>query len=110
MHDLDAVIAAPKQHRVVLENDLVRVLDTRIEPGETTPMHTHDWPAACYVLSWDHVVRRDATGETTFDSRAMGLKLEPGQSTWLGVLEPHTLENVGTNPVHLICVEIKSGT
>ena len=108
MDNLDAVIAAPKQHRIALENDQVRVLDTRIEPGETTPLHTHGWPSACYVLSWDHVVRRDANGEVTFDSRSAGVNLEPGQTTWLGALDAHTLENVGKRPVHLICVEVKS--
>jgi quercetin dioxygenase-like cupin family protein len=43
---LDAVLAAPRHHRVVFENDRVRVLDTRIAPGDTVPIHTHRWPAA----------------------------------------------------------------
>jgi hypothetical protein len=34
---LDALIAAPGQHRLVFENAHVRVLDTRIGPGERTP-------------------------------------------------------------------------
>jgi hypothetical protein len=33
---LDAVEAAPASHRILFENDAVRVLETRIAPGETT--------------------------------------------------------------------------
>ena len=41
---LDAMVAAPESHRVLLENDDVRVLETTIHPGETIPLHTHRWP------------------------------------------------------------------
>jgi quercetin dioxygenase-like cupin family protein len=42
---LDAMTAAPHHHEVLLENDHVRVLDTRLPPGKRTPVHTHCWPA-----------------------------------------------------------------
>ena len=29
----------------MFENDRVRVLEVRIAPGETVPVHTHRWPA-----------------------------------------------------------------
>ena len=32
MHPLDAMAAAPDHHKVLLENDKVRVLDTRLGP------------------------------------------------------------------------------
>ena len=38
---LDAMVAAPEHHQVLLENEHVRVLDTRLGPGEATPIHTH---------------------------------------------------------------------
>ena len=59
---LDALVAAPAQHRVIFENAHVRVLDTRIRPGERTPIHTHRWPAVHYVVTWSDFVRRDAAG------------------------------------------------
>jgi hypothetical protein len=59
---LDALVAAPSQHRLVFENGYVRVLDTRIAPGERTPVHTHRWLASHYVVSWSDFVRRDAEG------------------------------------------------
>jgi len=39
--DLDGPIAAPDHHRVVFENDRVRVLETVVRPGDTTPLHTY---------------------------------------------------------------------
>lgn len=106
--ELDALVAAPAQHRLVLENERVRVLDTRIEPGETTPIHTHRWPAVHHVRSWSPFVRRDAAGHVMLDSRAAGLAMAPGTSFWGDALGPHSLENVGDTVIHVLSAEIKS--
>lgn len=103
--ELDAVVAAPKHHRVLLENDRVRVLDTRIEPGEIVPVHTHRWPAAYHVLSWSDFVRRDAEGNVLVDSRMS--KAAPPEAIWSEPLAPHSLENVGSTPLHVVSVELK---
>lgn len=108
--ELDAVVAAPKQHSILLENDHVRVLNTRIEPGETAPLHTHRWPAALYILSSSHFVRRDADGNVLVDSRRTGSVAVPGTSNWLPPLPAHTLENVGDSPIHNIQIELKKAT
>ena len=71
---VDALVAAPDQHRLVFENAHVRVLDTRIAPGERTPVHTHRWPASHYVVSWSDFVRRDAAGTVLVDTRASGIR------------------------------------
>lgn len=67
---LDALVVAPGQHRLVFENAHVRVLDTRIAPGEWTPVHTHRWPVSHYVVSWSDFVRRDAEGAVLVDRQA----------------------------------------
>jgi hypothetical protein len=66
--DLDALRAAPAQHRLLLENGQVRVLDTEVVPGERTPVHTHRWPTVHYVVSWSDFVRRDAAGTVLVDT------------------------------------------
>ena len=48
---LDALVAAADFHRLVLETDDVRVLETTIGPGQTVPLHTHRWPSVLYVLA-----------------------------------------------------------
>ena len=104
---LDAVIAAGDHHRIVMENDSVRVLETRIEAGEIVPLHTHQWPAVNTLLSWSDFVRRDGDGNVMLDSREVGLRLEVGSASWQPALGPHTLENVGNQALHVITVELK---
>jgi hypothetical protein len=42
---LDAVIAAPKHHKVLFENERLRVLDVTLEPDDEEPVHHHRWPS-----------------------------------------------------------------
>ena len=107
MHPLDALTAAPEHHKVLLENDRVRVLDTSIEPGEQTPIHTHQWPSVLYVLSWSDFVRFDADGNVLMDSRTMATKPEPGTTIWSPPLPPHFARNVGTGVLRVIATELR---
>lgn len=108
--ELDALVAAPEHHSLVFENDRVRVIDTRIPPGERTNVHTHCWPATQYVKNASHVVRYDDKGEVLFDSRKAGAALENDIVRWGEPLPPHSLENVGTNELRVLSVEIKTGS
>lgn len=103
---LDALVAAPQHHKLLFENDSVRVLDTCIGPGETTALHTHRWAATLYILTWSDFVRRDAHGEVLLDSRTISA-LAPGTALWSPPLAPHTLENVGDAELRVIAVELK---
>jgi mannose-6-phosphate isomerase-like protein (cupin superfamily) len=106
-HPLDAMIEAPDHHEVLIENDRVRVLDTCVKPGERTPVHAHEWPAALYVLSWSDFIRRDANGEVMVDSRQRPMG-GSGAGLWLDPLPPHSIENVGGCDLRIIAVEVKS--
>jgi hypothetical protein len=103
---LDAVTAAPGFHRVLCENQTVRVLDTLVRPGETVPLHTHRWPSVLYILGWSDCVRRDPDGRITMDSRT-GPAPEPGTAIWSGPLPPHTLQNVGYADLRVLAIEQK---
>ena len=105
---LDALTAAPEYHRVLLENDQVRVLDTRIGPGQRTPVHTHSWPGIYYVLGWSDFVRCDADGNVVLDSRTFASQPEIGTALWAPPLGPHSARNVGSGELHIIAVELKS--
>ena len=104
---LDAVAAAPEHHRVLFENEHVRVLDARVSPGEHVPLHTHRWPSVAYTISSGDFVRFDGEGKTTLDSRSSGVMVDPGSAMWLPPLEPHAVQNVGATEVRAIVVEIK---
>jgi hypothetical protein len=105
---LDAMTAAPDHHEILLENERVRVLDTRLGPGESTPVHAHRWPATLYVLGWSDFVRHDPDGKVILDSRSSGMKPAIGTALWSGPLQPHFVENVGDRELHIIAVELKS--
>lgn len=106
--ELDALKAAPKYHSLLFENEFVRVLDARIPPGDTVPLHTHRWPSALYIVGWSDFVRRDGEGSTVVDSRITG-RVPDGTALWSGPLPPHTLENVGESELRTISVELKGG-
>lgn len=107
---LDAMTAAPDHHRVLLENERVRVLDTHLAPGDTTPVHEHAWPAVLHVLSWSDFVRIDRDGKVLLDSRASGMHPETGAILWGPPLPPHAVRNVGTRELRIIAVEVKGST
>lgn len=88
------MIEAPGHHFVLLENGRVRVLDTRVEPGERTPVHAHEWPAALYVLSWSDFVRYDPDGNVLLDSRSLATKPAVGSALW-GGLDGDPLRDIG---------------
>jgi hypothetical protein len=72
------------------------VLETRIPPGETTPVHTHRWPNVQHILSTSDFVRRDEAGEVVIDTRTTG-ELPARSATRLerclvAVLEEHGLK------------------
>ena len=108
--ELDAVVAAPAHHTVVLENDRVGVLVARVEPGDTVPLHTHRWPGVQYLVSVADFVRRDGDGNVLVDSRATGLPKEGPLALWSEPLPPHELENIGGRPIEAIVVELKERT
>jgi hypothetical protein len=105
---LDAVIAAPKHHTLIFENDRVRVLDTRIPVGDTVPVHTHKWPAVYYTISFSDFLRRDDKGDVLFDSRTAPTPL--ASANWVECLPPHSVENVGDTEIRLISWELKDSS
>jgi mannose-6-phosphate isomerase-like protein (cupin superfamily) len=105
-HPLDALIAAPDHHSVLFENEWVRILDTRVRPGDQTPVHAHEWPAALYVLGTSDFLRRDSVGTILADSRERP-PLADGQAIWIEPLPPHSVENIGSAELHIIAIEVK---
>jgi hypothetical protein len=104
--ELDALVAAPEHHALLLENEFVRVLETKVRPGHTVPLHTHQWQSTLHILTWNDFLRRDADGGVVADSRTVAT-VHPGSALWSGPLPPHTLENVGGSELQAISVELK---
>ncbi|MFZ1139547.1 MAG: hypothetical protein WAN76_10235 [Candidatus Sulfotelmatobacter sp.] len=105
---LDALLAAPNHHTVLLENEKMRVVQTRIAPGQTVPLHTHRWPGVLSILAWSDLVRHDQDGHVLLDTRQLADKPSLNTPLWQEPLPPHTVENVGDAEFNAIQVEIKS--
>jgi hypothetical protein len=104
--ELDGVIAAPDHHKVIFENDAVRVLEVTIRAGDTTPLHSHLVPTVTYVVSGSHLVRRDEHGTVTTDTRTDPEYAMP-RVMYAESSPLHTLENPGPADLVLIGVELK---
>jgi hypothetical protein len=106
MDELDGVIAAPDHHKVIFENDAVRVLEVTIKAGDVTPLHTHLTPTLLYVKSGNHFIRRGEDGEVLVDTRADPAFTMPSVM-YVPTSPRHTLENPGPDDVVMIGVELK---
>ena len=104
--ELDALKASPEHHRLLFENEFVRVLDVLIRPGETTNIHTHKWPATVYSLSWSDFIRYDTEGNILLSSK--NLSNPSSIAWWTEPIPPHSLKNTGNKEIHNICVEVKT--
>jgi len=104
---LDAMVAAPQYHSVLLENEEVRVLRTRIPPGQTVPVHTHRWPSVQLIVSWSDFVRRDQADNLMLDTRTVSESPKLNTPLWHPALPPHSVENVGGTEIHALQIGIK---
>ena len=108
LDELDAVAAAPEYHKVLLETDAVRVLETLIRPGEETAMHTHVWGGHLYILRWSDAIRYDGERNVIMDSKAQGINPAPGAAVHAAPFPLHSLKNVGDRDIHVILTELKT--
>ena len=97
----DPTEVSPENYKVLLENEHVRIVEYVINPGEKDAWHTHP-PKASYIVSGGKL-RITPEGADSFV-----VQEDPGNATWMGALGRHFGENVGTTPVHIVLVEIKS--
>lgn len=104
---LDGPDAAPDHHRVAFENDRVRIVETVIRAGDTTPLHTHLAPHLLIFRGGSHFVRRDETGAVMFDTRTGVPAFAIPPYSWSDGVSAHTLENVGADDIVATAVELK---
>lgn len=108
--NLDAVKAAPENHKVIFENEHVRVLEVTIPPHSKEPIHAHCWPSTLYIQQAGDAIDRDANGKILFDSRQLKVKPKAPFVDWTPHDPPHSIENLDDLPLKLIRVENKPAT
>ena len=105
--ELDAVAAAPESHRVLLENEHVRVLEVVIRPGEKEPAHTHPWPSVMVADSPARIRYYNSEDRPVFEhpeDRKMPTDLG---ADWTEPEGLHAVECIDEVPFHAIRVELK---
>ncbi len=95
----DSTEIDPVGHKTVFENEHVRILEVRSQPGERIPMHSHP-PRVVVAVGPYRLTSLDGNGmSSTIDRR-------PGEAIWVDH-EEHAAEIV-IGPSHVIEVEVKS--
>ena len=105
---LDSVVAAPENHQVIYEDDVIRVVSVSLPAGTREKPHHHRWPSVFII---DRFVRvRDYDGVTGEEiplplpdelDYPVTVKLPP---QWM-----HFVENVDDKPLHATRIEFKHG-
>lgn len=98
---IDALVTSPDRFRLLLENDEVRVLEYQLLPGQRDVWHTHP-PKVSYVVSGGTL------RITLKDGSSFQVAETTGDATWMNALGEHFAENVGSTPVRILLVEVKS--
>ena len=94
----DPTVTDPDKYKVVFENERVRVLEYRDEPGQRTSPHRHPDSVMCTLSSFQ---RRLVHGDAARD-----VHVEAGDVAWLDAQE-HWGENIGETDTHVLFVELK---
>src|SRR5579875_1088778 len=101
----DALVAAPQNHKLLFENDEVRVLEVTVPPGVREPLHAHRYPSVLYYVSAAHM-KEYSPGVPAVDR---GHK-DDGSVIFLPIGPPHQMQSVErSNPLTAIRVELKKG-
>ena len=96
-------VSKEPRHRLVIENEYIRLLDVWIEPGDTTVFHKHSTPSVfCYYSN------------TSIRTQIKGKKWESHQTeagkAWYESYIPdakiHRVTNIDTAALHVIDVEM----
>ncbi len=103
---MDALLAAPASHRVLLDNDRVRVLEVVIEPGAREPEHTHR-SASVMIVDEPARIRYYLGDVLRFESQARSGSPPGVRVRWMEPEGPHSVENTDQHRYHAIRIELK---
>jgi len=96
----DPIKNAPQHYRTRIENERVRVLEFRSQPGEKSALHSHP-DSVVYSLrpATMLIIGPDGSHET--------IELQAGEVIWQQETT-HALQNVGETEAHLLVIELKA--
>ncbi len=96
----DPASVTPPTHKAAFENQHIRVLDIRIQPGQKVPQHSH--PGYLFYALSPFKVKF-----TYPDGKTEQVEGKPGDLAWRDA-ETHAAENVGSAELHILNIELKN--
>lgn len=100
---LDARVVAPESHKILLENEYVRVIEVTIKPGTKEPAHTHKWPSVMIVDAPTDIRYYDENNKVVEIIGRYETKTE-----WMKPERLHAVENLDNKKeYHAIRIELK---
>ena len=99
MPELKDIKQTIQELKPVLENERVRLLDFKLQPGKKTAQHSHP-DTVVYSLN-DHKLRFILPDD---EEKVVELKL--GQAIWINA-ETHVVENIGKTEARSVVIELK---
>jgi uncharacterized protein (TIGR02246 family) len=98
------LVAAPKQHKPVFEDEYVRVFRVINPPGGVAPAHVHVYPSVMITDTPATIVVRNEQGVVL---RRREAKTLPLVNFALPSKSPYSVQNVDNHPIKLWRIEIK---
>ena len=99
-HDDDAISIAPELHKVVFEDDKVRILEVSVPVSGSAELHWHP-------RNINYVQTAGTLRFTKSDGTSADVSLSQGQVTSSGELA-HMVENIGDSEVRTVQIEFKA--
>jgi len=120
---LDAVKAAPNSHKIIFENDKIRILEIILEPHGFEPIHTHRFPSVMFGPDNDtsqfdiiyYPYAFDSLRQTYFAKDSIkqhrgGQSVEPNLGSYMKSEGPHRIKNLSNVRIDVFRVELKNDT
>lgn len=95
----DIVKISPDVHKVLFENEAIRVLEVTVKPGAKVPMHTNP-------ENVNYIVKPGTLRLIEPDGSSVDITLAE-QQVIPAPVGRHAVENVGATEVRTICIELK---
>ena len=119
---LDALKAAPNSHKVLFENDKIRVLEVILKPYADEPMHTHRYPSIMfgnnngdtsqfdivyYRYGLDSVHHQYFVKDSIHQHNGAGKDASTDAADFMQPEGPHRVKNLSNGKIDVYRVELK---
>ena len=105
--ELDAVKAAPSNHKVIFESEELRVLEVTVRPGEREQLHHHPWPSVMVLHKRPTLKNYDKDGNEIRPGAGSPTPTDLPFAARLPAQAAHAVHILDTQPFHAIRVEFK---